>query len=73
VAGEGNIVELEITVFNLGSALANNVSVLAGFDTGAGKLWNGERSESFQIGINQKVTVKLYLRVPFNKHTQLVV
>ena len=69
----GTIVEVEVTVYNLGTAIANNVSVLAGFDAGDGMLWNGKKSESFQVGFNQKVTVKLNLRIPLGKHTRLVV
>ena len=73
ITSRGNIGELEVTVYNLGTATAYNVSVLAGFDAGEGMLWNGEQSEPFQVRVNHQVTVKLSLRVPLDKHTRLVI
>jgi beta-lactamase superfamily II metal-dependent hydrolase len=76
---EGNIkgkelfAEVEITVYNLGTAPAYNVSVLAGFDAGNGMLWNSKESELFTIGVNQKLTVILNLRIPLDKHTRLII
>ena len=69
----GRFVEVEVTVYNLGTAPAYNVSILAGFDAGNGMLWNGEQSEPFSIGVNEKVTATLKLRIPLNKHTRLAV
>jgi len=71
--GRGNTGELEVTVYNLGTATAYNVSVLAGFDAGEGMLWNGQQSESFQIRADHQVTVTLNLRVPLGKHTRVVI
>ena len=69
----GNTLELEVTVNNLGTAAAENVSVLAGFDAGEDLMWNGELSEPFQVGVGQQVTIKLYLRPTLGEHTRLVV
>ena len=69
----GSVVELEVTVSNLGSATAYNVSVLAGFDNGEGMLWNGKESKPFQLEINQNATVRLPIQVPYNKYTRLMV
>jgi hypothetical protein len=69
----GNTGELEVTVSNLGTAAAYNVSIMAGFDAGEGMLWNGKQSELFQVEANYQVTIKLILRVPLDKHTRLVV
>lgn len=73
IEGRGYIAEVEVIVYNLGTAPAHNVSVLAGFDAGNGMLWNGKESQSFTVGVNQKVTIKLNLRIPLDKHTRLVV
>jgi hypothetical protein len=73
IKSRGYIAEVEVTVYNLGTAPAHNVSVLAGFDAGNGMLWNGEESQSFAVGVNQKVTIKLNLRIPLDKHTRLVI
>ncbi len=71
--GRGNTGELGVTVYNLGTATAYNVSVLAGFDAGEGMLWNGQQSEPFQIRADHQVTVKLNLRVPLGKHTRAII
>jgi len=71
--GRGDTGELEVTVYNLGTATAYNVSVLAGFDAGDDKLWNGQQSEYFQIQADHQVTVTLKLRVLLGKHTRIVV
>ncbi len=69
----GNVTELEVTVQNLGTATAYNVSILAGFDAGEGMLWNSEKSEPFQVQVAQQVTVRFNLRVPLDKHTRLAI
>ena len=71
--GRGNMVELEVTVQNLGSAIAHDVSVLAGFDAGGDKLWNVEESEPFQVSVDSQVTVTLSLQAPLGEHTRLVI
>jgi len=73
IKGSGYIAEVEVIVYNLGTAPAHNVSVLAGFDAGEGMLWNAQESEPFTIGVNQHATVKLNLRIPLDKHTRLVI
>jgi hypothetical protein len=73
IKGRGYVAELEVKIDNLGTAPANNVSVLAGFDTGGGMVWNSQESEPFTIGVNQQATVKLNLRIPLGKHTRLIV
>lgn len=71
--GKGSVVELEVTVQNLGSAAAYDVYVLAGFDAGGNKLWNPEESSLFQVLVNRQVTVKFSLRAPLGEHTRLVI
>lgn len=73
IKGRGYIAEVEIRVSNLGTAPANNVTVLAGFDAGGGMIWNSQESEPFKLGADQQATVKLNLRIPYGKHTRLIV
>ena len=73
IEGKGSVGELEVTVYNLGTATAYNVSVLAGFDAGENKLWNGQQSDYFKIQPAHQVTITLNLRVPLDKHTRLIV
>ncbi len=73
VKGIGNIVQVEVTIYNLGTATANNVSVLAGFDAGEGMLWNGQQSDPFQVQADHQVTVTLNLQVPLDKHTRVII
>jgi len=71
--GRGNIVDLQATVSNLGSSAAEGVYVYTGFDAGNNQIWNAQQSPSFQIGVDEKVTVSTSLRVPQGKHTRLIV
>ena len=73
IEGKGNVGELEVTIYNLGTATAYNVSVLAGFDAGGNKIWNRQQSDYFQIRPDHQVTVTLNLRVPLDKHTRVIV
>jgi len=73
INGRGYIAEVKLTVSNLGTAQANDVTVLAGFDAGGGMVWNSQTSEPFNLGAGQQVTVELNLKVPFDKHTRLIV
>lgn len=73
VKGKGYIAEVEVTVYNLGTAPAYNVSVLGGFDADGGMVWNSQKSELFTLGVDQEVTVRLTLRIPSGKHTRLIV
>lgn len=70
---EGTIVHLEVMVENLGSATAQDVYVLAGFDAGADMLWNSKKSQPFNVLVDQSMTVTLALQLPLNKHTRLVI
>ncbi len=71
---EGGLVKLTVKVENLGSALADDVHVFAGFDAGATQVWNAERSPLFNVGPGGGwVTATLYLRPPANQRTRLVV
>ena len=69
--GKGSIVELEVIVQNLGSAIADDVYIFAGFDAGEDMFWNIQESELFDVGVNQQVIVKLYLQIPFGEYTRL--
>jgi len=73
IEGSGFFAKVEITVRNVGTAPAYNVTVLAGFDAGNGMVWNSKESEPATIGVDQKLTVTLYLKIPLDKHTRLVV
>ncbi len=73
IKGRGYIAEVEVIVYNLGTAPAYNVSVLAGFDAGEGMVWNSRKSEPLTIGVNQHATLKLKLQIPREKHTRLVI
>ncbi len=70
---DGNMLKLEVVVQNLGSADAEDVYVFAGFDAGNDKVWNKETSPLFQIGINESLTVTLYLEPPYGEHTRIMV
>lgn len=72
-AGRGGVVDLQVTVSNLGSAAAQGVYVFAGFDAGDNQVWNPQQSLPFQVGVDEKVTVSISLRVPYGKHTRLIV
>ena len=73
VKGMGYIAEVEVKVSNLGTAPAYNVSVLGGFDADEGMVWNSQKSEPFTLGVDQQATVKLNLRIPYGKHTRLII
>jgi len=71
--GIGYTLDLDVTVSNLGSAIANSVTIWAGFDAGGGLAWNGKTSQSFTVGVNQQRTVTMNLKVPSEAHTRLIV
>lgn len=73
IKGSGYFAEVEVKVSNLGTSPAYSVSVLGGFDAGEGMVWNSQKSELFTLGVGQEATVKLNLRIPFSKHTRLVI
>lgn len=71
--GEGSILKLEVIVENLGTAAADEVHAVAGFDAGEGKLWNAQESQPFELSVNQHIAIKFTLKAPIHKHTRLVV
>ena len=71
--GKGSVVELQVTVSNLGSVAALGIYIFAGFDAGNNQVWNPEQSSPFQLGVDEKVTVSISLKVPYAKHTRLVI
>ena len=68
-----SVVDLEVIVQNLGSATAQDVYVSAGFDAGDNQVWNKQQSPLFQLGMNEKITANLSLRIPYGKHTRLII
>ncbi len=73
IKGSGYIAEVEVRIQNIGTAPANNVTVLAGFDAGERMVWNSQKSEPVTIGIGQQTTVRFNLKIPLGKHTRLIV
>lgn len=73
INGRGYYADVEVRVSNLGTAQANNVTVLAAFDAGGGKVWNPQECEPFRLGAGQEVVVNLSLKIPFDKHTRLII
>lgn len=73
IKSNGYIAEVEVIVSNLGTSTANNVTVFVGFDAGGETVWNPQKSEPFNLRASQQVVVELYLRIPFDKHTRLIV
>jgi predicted transglutaminase-like cysteine proteinase len=73
VEGNGNTVELHVTVRNLGSATAQNVYVYAGFDAGNDQVWNRQASPLFQLDVNGSITANFNLIPPYRKHTRLAI
>jgi transglutaminase-like putative cysteine protease len=70
-SGVGSRVELEVTVTNLGSAGAGQVTVLGGFDAGNSRLWNSQRSAAFSLAPGQSYRVNMVLQAPVDVHTRL--
>ena len=66
-------VKLDVSVENLGSASADNVYILAGFDAGEGKIWNPIESPAFDLPVGQGMTVILNLQAPLGKQTRLII
>jgi len=69
----GTSIKMEVTVENLGTAIAHDVYVFAGFDASNDRVWNSEESQLFQLGVSQSTTVTLFLKPPVDEHTRLVV
>ena len=73
IESSGYIAEVEVVVYNQGTASANNVTVSGGFDAGEGMAWNLQESKPFTIGVNQQATITLNLLIPLDKHTRLII
>ena len=67
-----NVVEVEVTVHNLGTARAERVSVLAGFESGEWVL-NGAESGYFPVDAGDSATVQLSVVLPNERHVRLLV
>ncbi|MBI5253524.1 MAG: hypothetical protein HY930_03890 [Euryarchaeota archaeon] len=69
----GYVLTLNVTVKNVGTAAANNVKVYAAFDAGEGHVYNPKESKSFNLNADAEAEITLYLDVPREKHTRLIV
>ena len=65
--------ELSVTVSNVGTALASQVYVYAGFNAGEDRVWNLQESEVFTLSPGESNTVDLTLIAPKEKYTRLEV
>lgn len=72
-SGGAGTTDLRVEVTNLGSAAADGVYVFAGFDAGDNQVWNSQRSPEFHVGVDEKVTVTMTLKIPYGKHTRILV
>lgn len=70
---KGTTAILEVTVENLGSAIAHDFYVRAGFDAGEKMQWNAQESRPLRLPIDESITVRLVLNIPLHKHTRFVV
>lgn len=70
----GDVIELNVTVYNCGTALADNIRVYAAFDEEAGVyVYNREESDEFDLQFGRDLTIKLELNVPRSMYTRLIV
>jgi hypothetical protein len=67
------VLELKVTIENLGTATADDAYVLAGFAAEGNKLWNTQESDLFDLAMGEKAVVNLTLRLPLDQHTRLVI
>lgn len=70
---KGSRLEVIVTVTNVGTAPASDISVYASFDAGEGYVWNEETSSSFTLSVGNSLEVIILLDKPSNKHTRLIV
>jgi hypothetical protein len=66
-------IEVNITVSNVGTAMAIDIYVYASFDAGEGNIWNQKTSDSFNLDFGESETKPLVLQVPRKKRTRLIV
>jgi hypothetical protein len=69
----GKYLKMKIKVENVGSKVANNVKVAAGFDAGDNNTWNTEEYTIDYLDIGSYADVTLYLEVPYDEHTRILV
>jgi hypothetical protein len=69
----GYTTDLTIVVRNEGTATAEDVYVLAGYDAGGNMLWNRQTSENFTLDVGSEKTVTLQLKISHGYYTRLVV
>ena len=69
----GIYIQLNVIVDNLGSADAQGVYILAGFDAGNDQVWNRQISPAFNLGVNESRIATLNLLPPIGKHTRIIV
>ncbi len=71
--GGSGTIDLRVEVSNLGSAAAAGAYVFAGFDAGDNQVWNSQKSPVFDLDVDEKITVSMTMKVPYGKHTRLMV
>ena len=66
--------ELNVTITNLGSAIACNTYVYAGFDTGNDQIWDAQKSSAIDLEPGMESTTTLIIQPPPSGHrTRLIV
>ncbi len=65
--------KLTTVVENLGTAVAHDIHILAGFYAAEGRILNSTASESFDLKAGQSATITLFLRSPTGIRTRLMV
>ena len=73
IVAEGAYSKLIVTVANWGTAIAYDVHAYAGFDAGSDMLWDAQKSATFDLAPGYSMTLTMYLTIPRDKHTRLVV
>ena len=65
--------KLTTVVENLGTAVAHDIHILAGFYAGEDRILNSATSDPFDLEAGQSATVTVYLRAPTATRTRLMV
>jgi hypothetical protein len=68
-----NVIRMEISIENVGTAAAEDIYILVGFDNGAGYLWNAKESQHFNILPGQTSIITLDLSIPRSVYTRLII
>ncbi len=63
--------DLHIVVENEGTAESTDLSILAGFDAGNGKLWNIVEGDSFDLAPGDSIERDITLTLPADDHTRV--